>query len=323
MKRGGAGGFAWLAFALLAALTLELCCGPGGWPDSELLAYRLPRAALALLVGSGLACTGAVLQALSGNPLADPFVIGASSGAAVGVVAARWLGIPFTSPWIFVLSIAGSYLAIALVLRIARSGARLPVQTLLLAGVTVSTLGTAGVLLYYSVRSDDATRTMLFLMGGLDEGDWRFIASAAACVAAGLVAAQLSARALDAFALGEESARHLGVDVDRFKLVFCLLAAALVGVVVAAAGLIGFVGLIVPHVARRLVGHGHRRLVPAAALAGATFLLLSDAVARNVVRGQTLSIGAITALCGGPFFLLLLRRRVGERDRLADSESKP
>lgn len=302
---------------LAAAFALALCVGAAGWPTRELLELRLPRALLAVIVGAGLACTGTVLQALSGNPLADPFVIGASSGAAAGVVAARWCGLELTSPLVLPCSVAGAYAAIALVLRIARAGARTPVQTLLLAGVTVSTLGTAVVLLYYSLHRDDAGKTMLYLMGELAESDLALIGLAAACVAAGFVAAQLSARALDAFAAGETTARHLGVDVERFKVGFCLLAAALVGVVVAIAGMIGFVGLIVPHVARRIVGPLHRRLVPASALAGGAFLLLADALARTVAAPRELSIGAVTALCGGPFFLVLLRRRVAERDVLA------
>lgn len=307
-----------LGLALLVVFALSLAVGPAGWPTPTILGLRLARAELAVIVGSGLACTGTVLQALSGNPLADPFVLGASSGAAVGVIAARWCGIEFGSNAMIVASVAGAYAAIALVLRLARAGPRTPVQTLLLAGVTVSTLGTAVVLLHYSLRiGSDAGRTMLFLMGGLTESDPARIALAGGCVAIGLVAAHLSARALDAFAAGEATARHLGVDVERFKLGFCLLSAGLVGVVVAVAGMIGFVGLIVPHLARRLVGHAHRRLVAAASLGGATFLLLADLVARTAVPAQELSIGAITALCGGPFFLVLLRRRVRERDLLA------
>jgi iron complex transport system permease protein len=306
-----------LLLAFAAAAAAGLLVGPTFSLERDLLALRLPRVALACIVGAGLAATGAVLQAISGNPLADPFVLGASSGAAVGVTAARWLGLPFTSPLLILLAVAGAYAAIALVLRIARAGPRTPVQTLLLAGVTVSTLGTAVVLLYYSLEVEDATRTMFFLMGSLEEGDWRFIALAAACVVAGLLAAQLTTRALDAFAMGEETARHLGVEVERFKLGFCLLSAALVGVVVAVAGLIGFVGLIVPHVGRRLVGNDHGRLLPACALGGATFLLFADLVARTAAAPQQLSLGAITALCGGPFFLWLLRRRVRERDALA------
>ncbi len=313
-----------LQLVLLAlCIALELALGPGGAPSRDLLSLRLPRVALACIVGSGLACTGTVLQALSGNPLADPFVIGASSGAAVGVVVARWFGIGFTSPLLLALSIAGAYGAIALVLCIARSGSRAAVQTLLLAGVTVSTLGTAVVLLYYSLRATDATKTMLFLMGNLEEGDWSVITLVGACVAVALVAAQLAARGLDALATGETTARHLGVDVERFKLGFCLLAAALVGVVVAAAGLVGFVGLIVPHVARRLVGHGHRRLIPSAIVIGASFLLLADLVARMAVPAHQLPLGAITALCGGPFFLFLLRQRVGERDAIAGRRGTP
>ena len=268
--RNGGRSLVLLALLLCVAAAAAAWFGPTPGFDPDLLRLRLPRIALACIVGAGLSTTGAVLQALSGNPLADPFVIGASSGAAVGVVTARAFGVPFTSPLLLLLAVGGAYAAIALVLRIARAGARTPVQTLLLAGVTVSMLGTAVVLLYYSVRPEDLTKTMLFLMGNFEEGDWRFIGLAAGCVAVCVVVAQLCARALDAFAMGEETAVHLGVDAERFKLVFCLLAAALVGVIVAVAGMIGFVGLIVPHVARRLVGSDHRRVLPACVLAGSS-----------------------------------------------------
>jgi iron complex transport system permease protein len=317
MSGRGASRWTVLLAALATGIAGELLLGPSGWVDADVLPLRLTRIALACIVGAGLSTTGAVLQALSGNPLADPFVIGASSGAAVGVTIASWLGIGLASPLVLPLSVGGAYAAIALVLAIARTGRRTPVQTLLLAGVTVSTLGTAIVLLYYSVRVDQMAKTMLFLMGNLDESNWAFIGLAAACVAAGIVAAQLTARALDAFAMGEETAGHLGVDLERYKLGFCLVSAAIVGVVVAVAGMIGFVGLIIPHVARHLVSNQHRRLLPACAIAGATFLLVADLISRTALAPQQLSIGSITALCGGPFFLHLLRRRARERDALA------
>lgn len=313
-----------LAALLALAFALALACGSQGWPTATILQLRLARAELAVIVGAGLACTGTVLQALSNNPLADPFVIGASSGAMVGVVVAHWSGVPLTSPLLPLFSSAGAFAAITLVLRIARAGGRTPVQTLLLAGVTVSTFGTAIVLLYYNFQqSGDAHTTMLFLMGSLSESKPELIGLAAACVGLSIGAAALSARALDAFGSGETTARHLGVDVERCKLLFCLIAAALVGVVVAVAGMIGFVGLIVPHVTRALVGHSHRRLVPASALAGATFLLLADLGARTAFAPRELSIGAITALFGAPFFLLLLRRRVRLRDLGGDAPRDP
>ncbi|MSR45814.1 MAG: iron ABC transporter permease [Planctomycetes bacterium] len=321
MIRAPGRALATLVVVMLIAFALALAVGPQGWPSEAILRLRLSRAELAIIVGSGLACTGTVLQALSGNPLADPSVIGASSGAAVGIVVARWCGIALTSPLLPLFSVLGAYAAIMLVLRIARTGGRTPVQTLLLAGVTVGTLGLAIVLLYYNFHTGDAGRTMLFLMGSLGESKPELIALAAGCVAICIAAATLSSRALDAFCAGETSAHHLGIDVERYKIGFCLLSAALVGVIVAVAGMIGFVGLIVPHVARALVGHAHRWLIPASAIAGAAFLLLADLVARTAAEPLELSIGAITAFCGGPFFLLLLRRRVRERDVLARSDS--
>jgi iron complex transport system permease protein len=313
-----------LVVLLAAAAAIGLACGPTlGWSDF-VVEIRLTSVVLAAVVGAGLATTGAVLQAMSGNPLADPFVLGASSGAAVGVVASYWLGVGSGSPLVFVFASLGAFAAILAVLRIARIGRRMPVQTLLLAGITVSTLGSAVILLYFTLRPSQATTAMLFLMGSLQESRWRFIAMTAAVVVPCVLLGQVVARALNAFAMGESTARHLGVDVDRMKLAFCLLSAAMVGAIVAVSGLIGFVGLIVPHMARRRVGNDHRLLLPACALGGASFLILADAVARTAAAPQTLSLGAITALCGGPYFLLLLRRRSAERDVVTpEPEPKP
>jgi len=309
--------FALLVALLAAAAAVGLAFGATKSWNADVFDLRLKGVVLAAVVGAGLASTGAVLQAMSGNPLADPFVLGASSGAAVGVVAAYWLGVGSGSPLVFLFAALGAFAAILAVLRIARVGRRMPVQTLLLAGITISTLGSAVVLLYFTLRPWQATSAMLFLMGSLQESRWRFIGLTAAVVVPCVALGQVVARALNAFAMGESTARHLGVDVDRMKLAFCLLSAAMVGAIVAASGLIGFVGLIVPHMARRLVGNDHRRLLPACALGGATFLILADAVARTVAAPERLSLGAITALCGGPFFLFLLRRRSAERDPVA------
>jgi iron complex transport system permease protein len=318
--KSGARVIATLSVVLAAAAALGLLSGPElGW-NERVLDFRLPGIALAAIVGAGLASAGAVLQAMSGNPLADPFVLGASSGASVGVVVAQWVGFASGSPLVFVFSTLGAFLAITVVLRIARVGRRMPVQTLLLAGITVSTLGSAVILLYLNLDAEHATSTMLFLMGNLTETRWPFIRWTAAVVVPCLVAALLVARPLNAFAMGETTARHLGVDVEKMKLAFCVLSSLMIGAIVAASGLIGFVGLIVPHIARRLVGNDHRRLLPACVLGGAAFLILADAVARTAARPHTLALGAITALCGGPFFLVLLRRRSPERDRIATSE---
>jgi iron complex transport system permease protein len=316
--------YAVLAFALLCAAAIGLGCGPQmGFGDLSIVVdIRLPHLALAAIVGAGLATTGAALQAMSANPLADPFVIGASSGASVGVVAARWLGIGADSPLHLFFAALGSFLAIMLVLRIARIGRRFPVQTLLLSGITVSTLGSAIVLLYFNLRPHEATSAMLFLMGSLEESRWSFIALTGAVTAAGVVAGLLGSRALNAFAMGESTARHLGVDVERTKLTICVVASAMIGPIVAASGLIGFVGLIVPHIVRRMIGSDHRRLLPACTLGGATFLIVADAVARTAAAPERLALGAITALCGGPFFLYLLLRRRGPRADAAATEPR-
>ena len=316
--------FAVLLVALLVAAAIGLGSGVQmGFGDFDIVAnVRLPRVALAAIVGAGLATTGAALQAVSGNPLADPFVIGASSGASVGVVAARWLGIGSASPLHLLFAALGSFGAITLVLRIARVGRRFPVQTLLLAGITVSTLGSAVVLLYFNLRPSEATSAMLFLMGSLEESRWKFIALTGAVTVAGIASGLFCSRALNAFAMGESTARHLGVEVERMKVAICVVASAMIGAIVAASGLIGFVGLIVPHIVRQMFGSDHRRLLPACTLGGATFLIVADAVARTAAAPERLALGAITALCGGPFFLYLLLRRRGPRADAAATEPR-
>ena len=295
---------------LLAAAAGGVLLGATTSFDHEILVLRLRRVVLGAIVGAGLATTGAVLQAMSGNPLADPFVLGASSGAAVGYIVARGLGLEASSPFVYLFSIAGAYVAILFVLWLARTGTRMPVQTLLLAGITVSTLGTACILVYYSLTDPgSAARAMNFLMGSLDEPDWRLIAIGGAVIVAAVSAALLCARPLNAFAMGEATARHLGVPVEKMKLVFCVVSAGIVGVIVALSGLIGFVGLVIPNLARLATGSDHRRLLPWCALGGGAFVIVCDVLARTVIAPRLLTVGAVTAICGGPYFLVLLKRR--------------
>ena len=303
------------ALVFVGALSLGLAAGPGGWPDASIFwNLRLPRVLLGAAVGAGLATAGTVLQGLSGNPLADPFVLGSSSGAAAGVVLGRILGLSYASAAAFALAGAGAFGALALAWALARTGGRVPIERLILAGVAVSTLASASVLLALHLGGRDAYAILSFLVGNLSNADERLLAAGGGTSVLAVAAACLFGRTLNAMALGEEKARSLGIRVERAKTLLALLCSAIVGAAVAVAGMIGFVGLIVPHAARRFAGPDHRALLPASALGGAAFLVLVDALARTAAPPMEFPVGVVTALCGAPFFLYVLRR---PRPRLA------
>ena len=272
---------------------------------------RLPRALLGLLVGGGLALAGATFQALLRNPLAEPYILGISGGAAAGAVSVLALGVGAGAAWALPLaSFGGALLAIVLVFRVAVAADRaLDVRVLLLAGVVVGAFFTAVVALVLSISEASAVRSaVLWMMGSLAGADWRSVAVVAAyTLPAALVLVGLS-RSLNLMAVGEETASYLGTDVERVKRVGFLVASLITAAGVAAAGVIGFVGLVVPHALRLVVGSDHRVLLPFSFLAGAAFLTLADLAARVVLAPTEIPIGVITALVGVPLFLVLLRR---------------
>jgi len=275
---------------------------------SVLWSIRLPRAALGLLVGAGLGVAGAALQGVFRNPLADPQVIGVSSGAAVGAVAAI-LFAPAIAVAVPLAAFAGGLAAATAVWLAARSRGRTEVVTLVLTGVAVNALGFAGVGLAQYAADDDQLRTIAFwLLGSLAGALWRDVAVVAPLVAAGVVGLLARAPALDLLALGEREAASLGVAVERERLAVVAGAALVVGAAVAVAGIIGFVGLVVPHLLRLVLGPGHRLLLPAALLGGALLLPAADLVARTVAAPAELPLGVVTAFAGTPVFLWLLRR---------------
>ncbi|MCI0589150.1 MAG: iron ABC transporter permease [Planctomycetes bacterium] len=298
------------AAGLVLVLAGALATGPGGWAPPDIFwNLRLPRVLLGAAVGAGLAAAGTVMQGLSGNPLADPFVLGSSSGAAVGVVAARALGISLASPAVFLAAGVGAFGALAATWSLARSSDRLPIERLLLSGVAVSTLGSALVLLGLHFAGQDAYVILSFLVGNLSGCDRRFLAIGGGTILLAVVALCTFGRAMNALALGDEKARTLGVRTERAKASLALLCSGVVGASVAVAGMIGFVGLLVPHLARRIVGPDHRMLLPASAIGGGAFLVTVDTVARTAARPSEFPVGVITALFGAPFFLWVLRRR--------------
>lgn len=274
------------------------------------LSLRLPRLTGAALTGIALAVSGTLFQALLRNPLAEPYLLGVSSGAALGAVLSLTvfggaLGAAGTAGF----ALVGALLAIAIVFRVALGVGRLDTHVLILAGVVVAAFFGAGVMLLLSVTEADATRSaILWTMGSLERSGWEStIILAVATLVGGALAFGMS-RHLNALALGEEAAGYLGARVELVKRTAYLIASLLAAVAVSTAGVIGFVGLVVPHGARMLWGSDHRLVLPLGALGGAVALVLADTVARTALRPLELPVGVVTALLGVPLFLVLLKR---------------
>ncbi len=300
-----------LALLLLLILSGAVCLfvGPVSEPSRQiLLEIRLPRILLAVLVGFGLAAAGAVLQGILRNPLADPFILGTSSAATAGVMLAGLLGFN-QYPVLYALALTFALGSIHLVYRIARTAGRTPVQTLILAGVIVSLFFNALVFLFFSVFFREQQTVLFFLLGTLTGGDLTLLTISGVLILGGVGLSLYYARELDLLTQGDAAAFHLGVDVERGKRVLFFAASAVVAAAVSAAGMIGFVGLIVPHMMRMTIGPQHRYLIPASALGGAIVLILADALARTLVPPLEIPVGALTALLGTPYFIYLLRRR--------------
>ncbi|MDE2782531.1 MAG: iron ABC transporter permease [Gemmatimonadota bacterium] len=279
---------------------------------SILLQLRLPRAALAALVGGALGLSGCTFQALLRNPLAEPYVLGVSGGAAVGAVAVVVSGIGVILPWTLpVGAFLGAVAAMALVLGVAgrASPGRMDTRVLILSGVIIGAFFNAMILLMLSIADVESFRSAIFwMMGNLSGADWGSTALLAALLVPAGVAVLSLARAFNLLSRGEEVAHYLGASVQRVKLSAYLAASLMVAAAVAAAGVIGFVGLIVPHAVRLAWGNDHRMLLPASFLAGTAFLLVADTVARLVVAPAELPTGVVTAVAGVPFFVALLMR---------------
>lgn len=273
---------------------------------------RLPRSVQAALVGGALAAAGAVFQALLRNPLAEPYVLGVSGGAAVGAVSAVVFAGPDAAAWVLpAAAFAGAVGAILLVFRIAATvGRTLDTRVLLLAGVVVGAFFNACILLVLTFADAESFRSAVFwMMGSFSGATWRGVGAFLAYSVPALLVLLALARPLNLLAVGEETAAYLGTRVERTKWVAYGTASLLVAAAVAVSGVIGFVGLIVPHVVRFLWGGEHRFLLPASVLLGAAFLVLADALARTVAAPTELPIGVVTAFVGVPFFVWLLRRR--------------
>ncbi len=269
---------------------------------------RLPRVLTAAAVGAGLAVAGVVMQALTRNPLADPYLLGLSSGASLGAVGVLVLGVGVLLP---VAAFAGAVLAMVAALSLAGSLGRITPARTVLAGLAVAQLCAAGTsfVIFWSATADSYRDILSWLMGSLAGARWPAVAIAVGAVGVLGTVLAMQGRTLDAFAFGDTAAAALGIHVQRTRWVLLIVVALLTGALVSVSGSIGFVGLILPHGVRLLVGSSHRRLLPLAALTGATFLVWADTAARTVFEPRELPVGIVTAFLGAPVFALLLWQR--------------
>ena len=285
----------------------------GGGNETEraiILSLRLPRAILAGLVGAGLSVSGATFQALLRNPLADPYILGVSSGAAVGAILAILLGLSTFSFGLPLASFLGAFLTVLIVFYFGRQDGKIHPNTLLLAGVITGSFLSALIMFFISVSQKEELHTIIFwLMGDFSFSNARAILIIFPYILLGFFFLYLRSRHLNLILSGEENAVQLGVDVEKLKLVSYLSASLITAASVSVCGLIGFVGLIIPHAVRLIFGPDHRLLIPASALVGASFLIASDTVARTLLAPTELPVGVITAVFGGPFFIYLLKTR--------------
>ncbi len=288
-----------------------------GWqPTEETIVFqvRLPRVLGAALVGAALSTAGVLFQGLLRNPMADPYIIGTASGAAFGATLAMLLPLSVVFYGFGLVPIAaflGALATVLIVYRLARFGGKAPIVGMLLAGFVVSSFLVAIVMLLLTMSDRLGLRfqqVFSFLMGGISVTYWQQIAVIAPLVIIGIIVAQLFAGHLNAFSVGEEGAAYLGINVEREKMLILGIGSLLTACAVSIGGLIGFVGLIMPHAMRLILGPDHRLLLPASALAGASFLMLADLLARTVVSPAQIPVGVLTALIGAPFFIYLLRR---------------
>lgn len=330
-----------LVLLLLAAMALSLLTGASdasfwrivaswfGAPADPMLArdqlvlfdIRLPRMLLGVLIGAGLAVSGVVMQGLFRNPLADPGLVGVSAGASLGAVLVIVLGGTLLLPVVSMLGIyalqvfafVGGLTTTLILYRVATKSGQTQVATMLLAGIAIAALASAlmGVLIF--VASDSQLRDFTFWsLGSLAGSNWQKVLASGPIILVALAGCAFLSRGLNALTLGEATANHLGIPVERMKHIAIVGVAAATGASVAVSGGIGFVGIVVPHLLRLVIGPDHRFLLPAAALLGAAFLLVADAVSRVIVAPAELPIGIVTAAVGGPFFLWILLRRRGD-----------
>ena len=313
------GAFAIPADEVLGAVgrKLGLVSGAAADPlaDDVLWEIRFPRVALAVLVGASLGCAGATMQGAFANPLAEPGIVGVSAGAVLGAVAQIVIGFaPFGTFTLPIAAFVGGVAAVGAVYLSARSNGRTEVVTLILTGVALNAMLGAVIGLLTYVSDDAELRTITFwTLGSVAQATWTKVAIVAPFALVGIVLATSRARGLDLLALGERPARHLGLPVERFRIVVLAVTAVLTAAAVAVSGIVLFVGLVIPHLVRMVVGPGHRVLLVASTLGGALILVLADLVARTVVAPSEIPLGVLTSLIGSPVFFWQLRRTRAEQ----------
>lgn len=278
--------------------------------DNTLWQVRFPRVALAVIVGASLAAAGALMQGVFGNPLAEPSIVGVSTGAALAAAIVIVYQLTFFGSWtVAVFAFIGGLITTVLVYALSRSGGRSEVVTLVLMGIAINAICSAGLAFMLFIADTQAREEIVFWqLGSLNGTRWQYVLVVAPFAAIGLAGAMLASRKLDVLALGDRAARHVGIPVERLRLSVIALVALLTAAAVAFAGIIAFVGLVIPHLIRMIAGPGHRVLIPASALGGALLLLAADLFARTLITGADLPIGMLTSLVGGPFFFWLLLR---------------
>ncbi len=304
----------WLLLATLATGGISLLLGSVGVPDWNILVtVRLPRIILGLVVGMGLASSGTVFQGVLRNPLADPFILGTTGAATAGVMLANLFGI-HNYYLLYCMALGFALLSIALVYRIALIDGKSPIQTLVLAGVIVGLFFNSFVFIVFSLFYRESFNVLFYLLGTLAGGDSVLITISGIIIMVGFGVSWLLSRELNILTQGEEAAFHLGVEVESVKRILFVTGSTMAAACVAVAGMIGFVGLIVPHMMRVIFGANHRYLLPASALAGAVLLMATDAMARTLAPPTEIPVGALTALLGAPYFIYLLhsRQQAGE-----------
>ena len=282
-----------------------------------LVKIRIPRLIMGIIVGSGLAVSGCVMQALFRNPMADPGLLGVSSGAALGAMITIVLSVHFmhyiadalVMHMIPIMAFAGGLCTLLIIHRLSRINSRIDIPTMLLAGIALNSIIGALIGLLSYISDDGQLRRLIFWgLGSLEVTNWTRISVAAAVILPASVVMTCYAKHLNANLLGENEARHLGIDIEKMKTMLIVLVSLIVGVCVALSGIIGFVGLLVPHLVRMVTGPDHRLLLPACGIFGAVLLVLADILARTLIAPAQIPIGIITAILGGPFFLWLLVR---------------
>lgn len=278
--------------------------------ENALWLVRFPRVVLAAIVGAALGCAGTIMQGIFGNPLAEPGVIGVSAGSAVGAALAIVAGLTIFGTWtVAAAAFLGGLITTYAVYLLARADGRTEMVTLMLTGIGVNAIAGAAIgLLMYLTDESGVSAITFWNLGSLAQANWTAVAVTGPCLFIGLGVALSHARRLDLLALGERSAAHLGVNVERLRITMIVITALLGAAAVAFTGIISFVGLVVPHLIRMVAGPGHRLLLPASAVGGALVVILADLAARTLVDYQELPLGVLTALVGGPAFFWLLRR---------------